>query len=762
MTFDELIEAVRRRSAVRVLTHPGGREARFPCFVHGGDDPDAGSLYEKDRRAFFKCHTKGCTEAEFLSALGIRESDLFFEPLAPKKIRERFREFLWKNIEGETLAIQTRTDYRIDPSTGKRPPKEIRWAQGTRKQRIPLYGSETLATLSGPNNTGSVIVSEGAKDAETIRAAAGASIASLAIADTSHPESIADEALLPLLAANVGGIFFSPDHDRATKDAKGKPLPLAKMGQAAMLRVIERVRVLLEQHSGPAPRLYWIDAAPKDAPHGWSLADALEGLDGETRFRTLADAMRCGDGGSSLLLFDGASWTTEFQTLRSRWSESGASQPELPGQGVPSFSVGSDTLAQNTADAISILADEGRTFQRSNILVRVTENADRSQTLSPIDATFLRLHLSEKRQGRSLWSRTLYDQHGELREVSIDCPKEVPKTVLSAFGEDWKRVPFVNYLSPFPILRKDGTVSTEPGLDPVSFVYFAPRPSHVARWEPIPLGLTQRDAADALKEASEPFRDFSFVYPWGLASALALPMTMLSSHLYDAGFPLFCFDATVPGTGKSLLAECMMKLGAGSLAATRGTKEETEIRKELFSTALEGGRLFYLDNVRKPLTDLPSIEATLTSRKIADRLLGTNKTVSIRWDGVFVVTGNKVRMSTDLSSRTVRIDLRSDVANPALRDRASFAHPDLPAYIDENLPRLVSALLRILAAYIQHLNNGGERMRLSGGRGGLRFPEFQQYVCEALIFAGARTCPRAFTNSRRKMTRRAQSKPRYI
>lgn len=736
MKFDELIEAVRRRAAVRVLTHPEGREARFPCFAHGGDDPDAGSLYEKDRRAFFKCHTKGCTEAEFLAAAGLADSDLWFEPLAPKKIRERFREFLWKNSEGETLAIQTRTDYRIDPSTGKRPPKEVRWAQGTRKQRIPLYGSETLADLPTDERSarGCAIISEGAKDAETIRAAGLESVASLAIADTSHPDSISDEALLPLLAPNVLAIFFSPDHDRATKDAKGKPLPLAKMGQAAMLRLIERFRILLEQHSGPAPVLYWIDAAPKDAPHGWSLADGLEGLDQSTQRATLESAMRCGEGGFSSRLFDGEAWTAEFQSLRARWSDAAPPQPELPGQGVPSFSVGSDTLAQNTADAISILADEGRTFQRSNILVRVTENADRSQSLSTIDAPFLRLHLSEKRQGRSLWSRTLYDQHGELREVSIDCPKEVPKTVLSAFGENWKRIPFINYISPFPILREDGTVRTEPGLDPVSFVFFSPRPSHVALWEPIPLGLTQRDAADALKEAEEPFRDFQFVHPWGKASALSLPLALLSRHLFADGLPLFCFDATVPGTGKSLLAECMMTLGTGALAPTRGVKDETEVQKELLTAAMEGARIFYLDNVKKPLWDIPTIERTITTQRLADRLLGTNKTVSTRWDGAFVVTGNKVRMSTDLSSRSVRVDLRSNVANPALRDRSSFAHPDLPAYIEANLPRLVSALLRVLAAYLQHVHAGGKRMQIQGG---LRFPKFQRYVCEALIFAGA-------------------------
>ena len=95
---------------------------------------------------------------------------------------------------------------------------------------------------------------------------------------------------------------------------------------------------------------------------------------------------------------------------------------------------------------------------------------------------------------------------------------------------------------------------------------------------------------------------------------------------------------------------------AGYCPTGSAPKEEAEIRKLIFSTALSGSPLLFLDNVSGYLKS-PALEALITSTIVRDRVLGESKNQDIANVMTTIITGNNLSLSSDMRRRALVVEL---------------------------------------------------------------------------------------------------------
>lgn len=254
-----------------------------------------------------------------------------------------------------------------------------------------------------------------------------------------------------------------------------------------------------------------------------------------------------------------------------------------------------------------------------------------------------------------------------------------------------------------PCLRQDGTILDKPGYDTATGLLYDPGS---VVFPSIPSEPSEADAKQAIKELVDCFCDFLFLEGGKAAdhpstdrsAALALILTPLARHAIDGPIPLFAIRAPTAGTGKTLLADLVAVLTTGRTAARMvpGLNVE-EDRKRILALGLEGAPLVLLDNV-EGLLGSPALAAALTAPTFTDRLLGKNRMVTVRLEAVWIATGNNLAFQGDLGRRVVPIDLDPKVESP--EERGGFEHPELLDWVRENRPRLVTAALTVLRAWV--------------------------------------------------------------
>jgi hypothetical protein len=127
------------------------------------------------------------------------------------------------------------------------------------------------------------------------------------------------------------------------------------------------------------------------------------------------------------------------------------------------------------------------------------------------------------------------------------------------------------------------------------------------------------------------------------------------------------------------------------------------MRKLLLAIGLAGDPAVLFDDVTGNFGS-SSLDAALTAMEISGRLLGLNKTACVPMRTVFAITGNNLGFRGALGRRIVPCDIDARVENPEDRTGPSpdtaFTHPNLLAWIAGERPRLVTACLTLLRAYI--------------------------------------------------------------
>jgi putative DNA primase/helicase len=199
--------------------------------------------------------------------------------------------------------------------------------------------------------------------------------------------------------------------------------------------------------------------------------------------------------------------------------------------------------------------------------------------------------------------------------------------------------------------------------------------------------------------------DFPFKDDSSRATALGLVLLPFVRDLIDGSTPLHLFDASTPGTGKSLCADICTSVGIKGASKTPMPVNDEEMAKALITKWAAGTPLVFFDNVKRRV-DSAVLDQAVSERKYSGRILGTNTDGTFNVRNVWVMTTNNASLSRDMVRRAVhcRLDLAvknvpNEVAeHPELR--TGFRHPNITEWAKTNRGNLIWAALTLVQAWV--------------------------------------------------------------
>lgn len=362
-------------------------------------------------------------------------------------------------------------------------------------------------------------------------------------------------------------------------------------------------------------------------------------------------------------------------------------------------------LHELVAAAIKALAYDASVYQREGQLVRVVHlDADTpdggitwlrgSPQIRPLAPATLRVRLAEAAR----WQR--FD--GRSKDlVSCNPPDDVVHAVHAQ--AEYEGLRHLVGILETPSMRPDGSLLDVPGYDRATGYIYEPSASFLS----ISPRATQEEACAAYLALREVFCDFPFAVAYGVDVCIAAVLSLLARPMILGAVPMFVFDASTRGSGKSLLADvcAMIATGRGAPRMNWPTQEE-ELDKCLGAVAIRGGAVVNLDNVSRPLGGATLDRCLTAVDRVELRVLGRSEIMSLRWRTVVLASGNNTSIVGDTTRRVLLARLAPDREDP--ENRTDFAHPDLLAWIGRERPRLVAAALTMLAAWV-HAGRPGAR-----------------------------------------------------
>lgn len=272
---------------------------------------------------------------------------------------------------------------------------------------------------------------------------------------------------------------------------------------------------------------------------------------------------------------------------------------------------------------------------------------------------------------------------------------------------------------PLPVVRADGSVASEQGLDERTGLY-------VLKGSRAPQLLTTEGMAAALQRIWAPFAEFPFADQNAKAVCLAALFTAVCRPAL-ATSPAFIVNAQTYGTGKTLLSTAILSLTGVEVSISAISSDGQEQAKQLTAILDEGPLAVMFDNVKGYLKDSSDFCMALTSPVYKGRLLGQSKMLKLPNRAVWVLNGNNVGVSGDAVRRILPINLNSD-ENPELKKHAF----DPVTVIREGVQALRGDLIDLLYSYSAY---GREATRAQIG-GYASFEDWNGLVRGAVVWLG--------------------------
>lgn len=331
---------------------------------------------------------------------------------------------------------------------------------------------------------------------------------------------------------------------------------------------------------------------------------------------------------------------------------------------------------QNVTSVLERMRHDSEVFERAGQMVRLADGE-----LIPVEQPWLRTHLEQRFQFKR------YDGR-EKDWRTIDCPQDLAARVMAARG-NWK-LPKVAGIVTFPVMRPDGSIIERPGYDAATdLLYLDNNPER-----PTPSPLSGEALRRVLARIWEPFEAFPFDGDLSRAVFFAGLLTTVCRPALPTA-PGWLIRAYAPGTGKTLLSECLMLIaGAPMSALPLPENNQEEIEKRLFASLMTGRAGLVLDNLTGVL-ESAAMCAMLTSPEPEGRILGKSEVRTIQNRALFVLNGNNVSPGGDLFRRVLPVTLDANTERPETR---SFLF-DPRALIQERLQAYRADLLSVLLSY---------------------------------------------------------------
>lgn len=278
-----------------------------------------------------------------------------------------------------------------------------------------------------------------------------------------------------------------------------------------------------------------------------------------------------------------------------------------------------------------------------------------------------------------------------------------------------------------PFVRKDGTVVTDNGYDPVSQVLLAmPEDLEVSvADDPSPEGV-----AAAVKFLLDDWlADFPFPTDADRANVLALILTPLVRDMMSL-VPVAVVNGLQMGVGKNKLANAISLVTIGELATPLGYNRDEEEQRKVMTSVFRTGQSFMVWDECHHLEGAHLARA-ITSPTYTDRVLGGSVLVAFPNRATWMTLGNGVRVEGDMVRRVYQIRMKTDLPNPQDRPESAFRHPDIEGWTRDNRGLILSALLTLVRAWHAAGRPGPE-----GGASFGSFEEWEKVVGGILRHAG--------------------------
>lgn len=337
-------------------------------------------------------------------------------------------------------------------------------------------------------------------------------------------------------------------------------------------------------------------------------------------------------------------------------------------------------------------------FAHGETLVQVVGEAGRRDGNSP---RLQRVQPAVLRAAMDIGVRWLHESKTRSGKTKVEerwCPSELVKAVLGQGA--WEGVRRIVGVVVAPTVRPDLSVLCEPGYDPDTQLFYAPRTTYPS----ISSAPGEDEARKAVRRLLAPFDQFPLVSDADRAVLLSYLLTIAARSAIEGPVPMFCVRARMPGTGKTLLVDAATMAVTGSaphkvlVPGGRSADAEAEWRKRITSCAMESIAAVTVDNVPDgAMLASPGLAAALTAETVSDRLLGANEMVRVPHRIVWSLTGNNISVAADLVRRCLALDLDAEVEDPHLR--SDFRIRGLMEHVRARHPELCALALTVLLGF---------------------------------------------------------------
>jgi hypothetical protein len=391
--------------------------------------------------------------------------------------------------------------------------------------------------------------------------------------------------------------------------------------------------------------------------------------------------------------------------------------PKLP-RGLPVIRVEAANRAEVTDRAEAELAREF--FVRDGRLVVIGDGL-----LGPTICVATKERVADRLERLCSFVDVFTGDNGEPCQVQTPCPGWLPPVMVGK--QAWPAMRQLRGIARGPFMRPDGTIGgTRQGYDEATQLMVVTADN----WTEFDTDPTGEDVRQAVADLCELLKDFPFedgTEEVGRAVWVAALLTLVARPAFEGPSPLFLFDATTAGSGKTLLARLLGLIATGHEPALAGMPPSSvELKKAITAALLQGDVIHVFDNCTTTIGN-DVLDMLLTSTNYQDRRLGTNETIVAEARMALVATSNNAAIGADTARRTLTLRLRPKVDHPEERE----FDRDLAAFAVANRPKLLGAALTILRWHFMQGAVGRPKARPFGS-----FTGWSDVVRLAVIRAG--------------------------
>ena len=360
-------------------------------------------------------------------------------------------------------------------------------------------------------------------------------------------------------------------------------------------------------------------------------------------------------------------------------------------KGLPQIRIDTPNVEEivNETEQALIAADRG-IYQRGGQIVCVKEEL----VLSNKSGEIMRQHIHQLGEYALIEhmsaSATFERYDGRSKSVvEVSAPMSLAKTLQQ---RSRLNLPLLTGIINAPTLRADGSLISEPGYDPETGLLFDPQGVEFPAVLEKP---TKEDAEAGLSKLKFLLSTFRFETDADRSVALSAILTAIVRKSAIAFAPMHCYDASLPGTGKSKLVDITSVIATGREAGiVAQAKSEEEMEKRLASLLISGDAIA-LDNCDVPVNS-SFLCSILTQTIVKPRILGKSETPSLPTNIMVTATGNNLRIAGDLTRRSLICRIDPETERPELRIFKNDPVADAKA----QRPQLIVAGLTMLKAYL--------------------------------------------------------------